>query len=82
MADQEKQRLSEALEVKRQQREQESQAQERMLQQKAGKTVRFQRPTMLGLYPAAKYSISRHNPPRREVGKLLPYLDHSWIFLV
>ena len=38
MADQEKQSLLEALEVKRQQREQESQAQERMLQQlKAGK---------------------------------------------
>lgn len=37
MADQEKQSLLEALEVKRQQREQESQAQERMLQQlKAG----------------------------------------------
>ena len=40
MADQEKQSLLEALEVKRQQREQESQAQERMLQQlKAGENL-------------------------------------------
>ncbi len=43
MADQEKQSLLEALEVKRQQREQESQAQERMLGQlKAGNRRPFQ----------------------------------------
>ena len=82
MADQEKQSLLEALEVKRQQREQESQAQERMLQQlKAGvKTI----------------GEKSHNPPFRDErfssirqwkstkeGKLgkLPYSDDVWIFV-
>lgn len=75
MADQEKQSLLEALEVKRQQREQESQAQERMLQQlKAGKKA-------ITLFRDERFSIRQWKSTKEgKLGKL-PYSDHVWIFV-